>query len=235
MIELRAATRWLTALMCTAIILGAGMLVTGCSTDDELVVFAAASLDGHLPLHAAETVSFAGSNALVTQILDGAPVGVLITANRQVAEPVISALDPTVEPLASNSITVAIPASNPGAVTRLSDLGDPDRTIAVCAPEVPCGFATSQLEAPVAADTLEASVRSVLTKVELAEVDAGVVYRTDVAMSDQAIELPLFEDPPTITYLALLLTPDDQRAVEYFEWLTDDGQQALIDAGFGSP
>lgn len=217
----------LTVVATTASACGAG--------DDDLVVFAAASLDGHLPRHAAETVSFAGSNALVTQILDGAPVGVLITANRQVAEPVISELDPQIKSLASNSITVAVPASNPGAIASISDLGDPDRTIAVCAPEVPCGFATSQLDAPLAADTLEASVRSVLTKVELAEVDAGVVYRTDVAMSDEAIELALFDDAPTITYVALLLTPDDDRAVEYFDWLINDGQRALVSAGFGLP
>lgn len=223
---------WLLAAIALTVV---AATATACGTDDELVVFAAASLDGHLPRHTAETVSFAGSNALVTQILDGAPVGVLITANRQVAEPVISELDPQIKSLASNSITVAVPASNPGAIASISDLGDPDRTIAVCAPEVPCGFATSQLDAPLAADTLEASVRSVLTKVELAEVDAGVVYRTDVAMSDEAIELALFDDAPTITYVALLLTPDDDRAVEYFDWLINDGQRALVSAGFGLP
>lgn len=214
-----------------AIIVG----LTACAANDELIVFAAASLEGHLPDYADETVSFAGSNSLVAQILDGAPAGVLITANQSVAEPVINELGPEVMALVANRITVVVPADNPGVIDSLDDLADPDRTIAVCAPEVPCGQATAALDVVIEADTFEPNVRSVLTKVELDEVDAGLVYSTDVASSTNTIELDLLGDPPVVIYTALLLDPGNAAAVEYFDWLAGAGRDALLAAGFEAP
>lgn len=206
-----------------------------CGNDDGLIVFAAASLDGHLPSLADETVSFAGSNALVAQILDGAPAGVLITANQQVAQPVIDELSPQSIGLVVNTITVVVPLGNPGEITSIEDLGDPTRTIAVCAPEVPCGQATVALSIPIAADSFEANVRSVLTKVELGEVDAGLVYRTDVGASTETEEVELFADSPEVTYLALLLDDQNPEAVAYFDWLGTDGRESLLASGFQRP
>lgn len=209
------------------------IVAAGCGGDDGLVVFAAASLEGHLPIEGDEVTSFAGSDALVAQVLDGAPVDILITANAAVAQPVIDRLQPDVVALVRNQLAVVVPPGNPGGVEVLDDLARPALAIAVCATEVPCGSATAELPVNIAADTREPSVRSVLTKVELGEADVGVVYATDLERS--AVEaLDLLATPPTVTYQAMLLT-DDTKAAEYFDWLTSAGQTELIAKGFAAP
>ena len=79
---------------------------------------------------------------------------------------------------------VATPPSNPAGVTTLADVAKPSVKVAVCAPAVPCGAAATALFAKnnltVTPVTQEADVKSVLSKVELDEVDAGIVYVTDV-------------------------------------------------------
>jgi len=207
---------------------------SGCgSNDNDVVVFAAASLDGHLPVAGDETRSFAGSDALVAQVLDGAPVDILITANDAVARPVIETLAPDVIALAGNRLAIVVPPGNPGAIDELVDLASPDLTVAVCAIEVPCGTATAELPVSIAADTHEPSVRSVLTKVELGEVDVGVVYATDAARSTVET-LDLIAAPPTVTYQAMLLSDSDDAA-DYFDWLTTTAQIELVAAGFTAP
>ena len=206
---------------------------TACGSDDSIIVFAAASLDGHLPVDGDETTSFAGSDALVAQVLDGAPVDILITANAAVAQPVIEQLSPNVVPLVRNSLAIVVPPGNPGGVDALADLADPALTIAVCATEVPCGSATAELPVNIAADTREPSVRSVLTKIELGEADVGVVYTTDAAVSSVET-LDLLDAPPTVTYQAMLLSEDEQAAA-YFDWLTSSAQADLVAGGFTAP
>lgn len=221
------------ATTCVVLVVLVAGLLSSCGTEDGIVVFAAASLDGHLPLAGDETTSFAGSDALVAQVLDGAPVDVLITANDSVARPVIDELQPRVVPLAGNRLAIVVPVGNPGRIDALEDLASPDLTIAVCAVEVPCGSATAELPVDIAADTREPSVRSVLTKVELGEVDVGVVYATDVPASDVET-LDLITPTPTVTYQAMLLS-DGAKATEYFEWLTSTAQTELLAAGFTTP
>src|SRR5699024_11800475 len=85
---------------------------------------------------------------------------------------------------AVNTLQIAVPEGNPAEVTDLEDLADDDVTVALCAEEVPCGAATTTaMEGTgtrITPATYEDDVRAVLTKVELGEVDAGLVYTTDV-------------------------------------------------------
>ncbi|MCW2583040.1 MAG: Molybdate-binding protein, partial [Klenkia sp.] len=169
-----------------------------------LTVFAAASLtdvftdlgDQLMEANPDLTVefNFAGSSALATQIGQGAPADVFASANQTqmtvVTDAGLAEGDPTV--FTENVLEIAVPEGNPADVTGIDDFANADLTLAICAPDVPCGAAAEQVfeAAGVTAqpDTLEEDVRAALTKVELGEVDAALVYRTDVRAAGDAVE-----------------------------------------------
>jgi molybdate transport system substrate-binding protein len=91
-----------------------------------------------------------------------------------------------------------------------------------------------------AADTLEPDVKSVLTKVKLGEVDAGLVYRTDVlAAADEVegIELTVDQQVATDDVIVALESAGTSGAAEAFLafLLSDHARQVFIDAGFEAP
>ena len=85
---------------------------------------------------------------------------------------------------AKNVMEVAVPPANPAHVTSLDDLAKSPVKVALCQPQVPCGAVAAKVfgnaRITVTPVTLEPDVKSVLGKVELGDVDAGVVYVTDV-------------------------------------------------------
>ncbi len=192
------------------------------------------------------TFSFAGSSALAAQIDAGAPADVFASASPAPMQTVVDAGGTAQEPtvFVTNTLQIAVPPDNPGDVTGLADLADEDRTIALCAVEVPCGAATATVFEAAglipAPDTLEQDVRAALTKVELGEVDAALVYRTDVIAAGDAvtgIDFPesagAVNDYP-VAVLADAPHPDAARAfVDHV--LSPAGREVLTDAGFGTP
>lgn len=192
------------------------------------------------------TFNFAGSSALATQITQGAPADVFASANQTqmtvVTDAGLAEGDPAV--FTENVLEIAVPQDNPADVTGLSDFANPDLTLAICAPDVPCGAAAEQVfeAAGITAqpDTLEEDVRAALTKVELGEVDAALVYASDVqAAGDQVegIEFPEAEDAVNEYPICTLAGSQNPQAAQAFLDLveSDAGQQALTDAGFRSP
>lgn len=192
------------------------------------------------------TFNFAGSSALATQITQGAPADVFASANQKqmtvVTDAGANADDPTV--FTENVLEIAVPPGNPGGITGLADFGDAEKTIAICAPDVPCGAAAEQVftAAGITAqpDTLEEDVKAALTKVQLGEVDAALVYATDVqAAGDgvEGIEFPEAEDAVNDYPICTLQGATNPEAAQAFVDLveSDAGQQALTDAGFRSP
>lgn len=138
-------------------------------------------------------VSYGGSSALAAQIVAGAPADVFFSANESTMQTVVDAglaVDPEV--LLGNVLEIAVPAGNPGGVTGLADFADVDLAIALCDPAVPCGSAAVRLfeltGVAAAPDTLEEDVKAALAKVALGEVDAALVYRTDVLAAGPAVE-----------------------------------------------
>lgn len=220
--------------------------------EGDLVVFAAASLtdafgeiaDAFAVEHPDVKISFnfGGSSGLAEGIVTGAPVDVFAAASPATMQTVTDAslaADPEV--FVQNILQIAVPTGNPGGVTSIEDFADADKVIALCAPEVPCGAAAARVFetagiAP-APDTLEEDVRAALTKVELGEVDAAMVYRTDVLASDGRVEGIGFEEAGDAIndypIVALDDAPNPDAADAFVEFvLSEDGQSILANAGF---
>jgi molybdate transport system substrate-binding protein len=218
-----------------------------------LTVFAAASLtdvftdlgdrlmDDNPDLHV--QFNFAGSSALATQLTQGAPADVFASANQEqmtvVTDAGLADGDPAV--FAHNVLEIAVPAGNPAGVTGLADFAREDLTFAVCAPDVPCGAAAEKVfdiaGIHAVPDTLEEDVRAALTKVELGEVDAALVYASDVASAGDAvegIEFPEAEEAINDYPICTLADAPDPDAARAFVDLvrSDEGQHALERAGF---
>ena len=213
-------------------------------------VFAAASLTGSFQEIAdafteenpdVEIVfNFGGSSGLATQIVEAAPADVFAAASPATMKTVTDAGLTENEPVdfATNVLEIAVAAGNPGAIEGLDDFANADKLIALCAVEVPCGAASAKLftEAGItpSVDTYEQDVKAVLTKVELGEVDAGLVYVTDVLEAGDAIE-GIEVDSAAVNYPILELT-DNEAAAAFVEFvLSDKGQSILKAAGFGAP
>ena len=233
------------------------VLLTGCAAPETttVTVLAAASLTDALDEAAADfeaanpgiviSVSYGGSSALAEQIVSGAPADVFFSADERTMQTVIEAglaADPEV--LLGNTLQLVVPAGNPGEVTGLADLADPSLVVALCDPSVPCGAAAvSVLKlADVAAsiDTFEDDVRAVLTKVALGEVDAALVYRSDVLAAGDAVEgidVPLAGQVVNRYPIALLVdAPNPDAARQFIAYLTsDEGREVFRRAGFLAP
>jgi len=131
------------------------------------------------------TFNFAGSSTLVSQVLAGAPVDVVATASEPTmwkARTAGAVNQPQL--FARNSMIIAVPPGNPARIRSVADLGRPGLLIGMCDVSVPCGAAARDVLA--AADvqltpvTRELDVRALLSKVMSGELDAGIVYVTDV-------------------------------------------------------
>lgn len=191
-------------------------------------------------------VSTGGSASLAQQVLAGVPADVLVTADRATMATVTHAGAHAAEPalLAHNALELAVPADNPAGIRSLADLARDDVTVALCAPQVPCGAASAVLLAnagvTVTPATLEKDVRAVLTKVRLGEVDAGLVYRTDAAAAgDDVVGLPVpgADDVVNDYLVAPLADAPNPAAADAFVALLlgNRGREVLGAAGFGLP
>jgi molybdate transport system substrate-binding protein len=191
------------------------------------------------------TFSFGSSATLAAQVTAGAPVDVFAAANEstmRIVSDAGQAVDP--QPFVTNTLQIAVPPGNPAKISGLADFADAGRRFALCAPEVPCGsaaeevFRTAGVEA--APDTLETDVKAALQKVRLGEVDAALVYRTDVIAAGDDVEGVDFPEAAAavnvypITALTEAKNPDLATAfVGYVRG--PEGQAVLSKAGFASP
>lgn len=228
---------------------------TSSGLDGTIRVFAAASLtdafvDAAEAFEAANPdvtveLNLAGSSALREQILAGAPGDVFASANPSNMEEVAEAgeVAGSAEILARNSLQIVVPADNPGGVEGLEDFGDDGLLIGLCAVEVPCGdFGREVLDAAgvtPSADTEEPDVRSLLTKVASGDLDAGIVYASDVVAAGDDVEgLPIPEGVNVVADYAIATLsgagePDIAAAFVRF-LLSDDGQTILTEHGFAA-
>ena len=191
------------------------------------------------------TLNLGSSSALAQQILAGAPADVFAAASPATMATVTETGD-AVDPLvfARNSLQIAVPPGNPGAVTGLTDFADEELVLALCAEQVPCGAAAAAVldsaGVRAAPDTFEQDVKAALSKVRLGEVDAALVYRTDVLAAGDDVEGIGFPEAAAavndypIAVLADAPAPAAAAAFSSFV-LSDPAQSLLADAGFARP
>jgi molybdate transport system substrate-binding protein len=190
-------------------------------------------------------LNLGSSSTLREQILEGAPADVFASANTSNMDQVVEAGENAgeLEIFVTNLLQIAVPAGNPAGITGLADFANEELVIGLCAEEVPCGEfgreALANAGVTPSIDTNEPDVRALLTKVEVGEVDAGIVYVTDVISTEgvEGIEIPeeenvLAEYPIT----ALSGAPNPGGATAFVEFvLSDEGQAILADFGFMAP
>jgi molybdate transport system substrate-binding protein len=189
--------------------------------------------------------SFGSSATLATQIVQGAPADVFAAASPATMQTVAAAgAATTPKDFVSNTLEIAVPKGNPHKITGLQDFGDQSKRIALCAPQVPCGAAAVKVFAAAKItpkpDTLEQDVKATLHKVASDEVDAALVYKTDVIAADHQVdgmEFPEAQDAINTYPIATLQDSKNpalaQAFVDYV--FSSDGQAVLAKAGFAQP
>jgi len=241
--------------------------LTGCSASaatsassaepsGSITVFAAASLKASFTEiatafeeeHPGSTVelTFAGSSDLVTQISNGAPADVFASADEttmaRLADAGLIAGDPV--DFATNTLEIAVPPANPAGIASFADLARDGVKAVVCAPQVPCGAATTAVETATGVDlrpvSEESSVTDVLGKVTSGEADAGLVYVTDVAAAgDAVVGIPFPESAQTVNTYPIAPVAGSaapELAAAFTAYVAgDEGRTVLAAAGFGAP
>jgi molybdate transport system substrate-binding protein len=226
-----------------------GAACGGDGSSEKLTVFAAASLREVFPkIDPDARYSFAGSDALATQIREGAPADVYAAASpRNPTE--LAAEELVEEPVvfATNRLVLVVPRNNPAGIGSVADLVREDVQLVVGAVGVPVGDYTREvLEALGRLDVLERvvseedDVKGVVGKVALGEADAGFVYATDVrpVVEDvDVIELPGAAQPEVEYLVAVVRRSGHEREARTFvrQLLAPAGREALREAGFGLP
>ncbi len=223
----------------------------------EVTVFAASSLTDVLKQigsayekSSGDSVvfNFAASNTMAQQIMVGAPADIFFSAD----EAKMDALEKeklivpgTRKDLLGNSLVIITPTKG----LKISEAGDLRKAaikhFSIGDPAaVPAGiYAKAWLEKAGLWETLKPklvpaeSVRAALAVVESGNAEAGIVYKTDAAISKKiriALEIPA-ADGPRITYPAALLTDSRQKdaARKFLSHLsTPEATQAFEKSGF---
>jgi molybdate transport system substrate-binding protein len=143
-----------------------------------------------------------------------------------------------------NVMAIAVPPANPAKVTGVADLARPGVKVAVCQAEVPCGAGAlavfekaGLIVKPV---TEESDVKATLAKVQLGEVDAAVVYATDVLAAGDKVTGVTVPDAvnaaTTYPIAALTASRNAPLATAFVDYVRSaDGLKVLTAAGFQSP
>ncbi|MER5450711.1 molybdate ABC transporter substrate-binding protein [Streptomyces sp. NPDC002764] len=221
-----------------------------------VTVFAAASLQESFTTLGKEfekehpgtkvTFNFGGSDTLAASITGGAPADVFAAASPKTMAIVTDKKDAVGTPatFVRNQLEIATLPGNPDKVSSLKDLTRSGLKVVLCDKTVPCGAAAQKaLDAsklkltPV---SYEQDVKSALTKVELKEADASVVYKTDVkAAGDkvEGVEFPESANAINDYPIALLKDAPNAAAAQAFIQLVKsaEGQKVLSGAGFLKP
>ena len=226
---------------------------SGGQSPTEIKVFAAASLTaaftelgqqyGSANGGTKVTLNFAGSQALATQIQQGAPADVYASADIPNMDKVKDLVG-TPQNFASNLLQVVVEKGNPKGVKGLEDLANPDLKVVLAAPDVPAGkYAQQALEkagVTVKPVSEEDNVKAVVTKVSLGEADAGIVYVTDVTAGGDKVEgvdipeeLNVVATYPIATVRASKAQDQAQAFMDLV--LSAQGQQVLEQYGFLPP
>ncbi|MGW8062971.1 molybdate ABC transporter substrate-binding protein [Streptomyces ziwulingensis] len=222
----------------------------------QVTVFAAASLKESFTALGEEfekqhpgtevTFNFAGSDTLAASITGGAPADVFASASpttmAMVTEAGATAGPPST--FARNELEIATLPGNPDRIASLKDLTASGLKVVLCDETVPCGAAARKALQAGGLDltpvSYEQDVKSALTKVELKEADAALVYKTDVKAAGgkvTGVDFPEAAEAVNDYPIALLEDAPHADAAQVFIELVKsaEGQRVLTDAGFRTP
>ncbi|MFC5906473.1 molybdate ABC transporter substrate-binding protein [Streptacidiphilus monticola] len=192
------------------------------------------------------TFSFGGSDTLAQSIVGGAPADVFASASLATMKTVTDAGDAAGAPVdfARNQLEIAVAAGNPKKITDLNGLTAKGVKVALCAKTVPCGAAAvkalNAAKVSLTPVTYEQDVTAALTKVELGEVDASLVYHTDVQGAGgkvTGVDFPAAAQAITTYPVVALKNAPNSAAAQAFAAFVASGQaqQVLTAAGFQKP
>lgn len=234
----------------------------------ELTVFGAASLKGVLDEVKAAyetenpgttlTISTDSSAALETQIEQGAPADVFLSADtanpKKLVDGGFASGDAVV--FAGNKLAIIVPADNPGRIAAPRDLAKDGVKVIAAGDAVPITQYVSQLianlakeagypagfEAAYAANVVskEDNVKAVVAKIELGEGDAGIVYVTDAKASAKVVTIDVVPDRANVTasYAGVVVGSSKHQAAAkaFLDWFAGpDGRAILAGLGFLPP
>ena len=249
-----------------AVILGASALAG--AADDELTVFTAASLTGAFSeigqLYENETgmsvaFNFDGSQALRTQIENGAYADLFASANKKH----MNALrdgglinNSSMVVFTRNRISLIIPRDNPAKISNLSDLARPGLKIVMGTKDVPVGDYALQIidklgndsaygpdyKAAVLANVIsqETNVNYVVTKVALGEADVGFAYVSDIT-EDMAEKVDKIDIPDGFNVIAeypiavMQESEHPAQSQDFVNLVTSDRGKAILERYGFSP
>jgi molybdate transport system substrate-binding protein len=260
------STRWSAALIASALAIGG---VAACSSSGSpsgssgsssglsgsITVFAASSLkeafttlgDQFMKAHSGTTVTFSfdASSTLAEDITQGQKSDVFASASPKNMDTVVQAGDAdTPTNFVKNRMEIATPPGNPAGIKTVADLAKSGVKVALCDPAVPCGSTALEVFAnakvTVKATASEPDVKSTLGVVETKEVDAGMVYVTDVRAAGSSVEgVPIPDDinaSTTYPIAALKKSGNHDLAQAWVNYvLSPDGQKVLTADGFLKP
>jgi molybdate transport system substrate-binding protein len=191
--------------------------------------------------------NFGPSDALATQIIEGAPVDVFASASPTWMDEVQDE-GPGVTGrarFATNRLAIIVPSDNPAGIDRIADLAEDEVRLVIAAEGVPAGdYAREILANAGIADLAMANVvsnaedvRTVVTAVASGEADAGIVYVTDVtsAVADQVASIRIPDEINVIAMYPIAVVTGSKEAdlaQRFVDYVLGPGQQTLADHGF---
>lgn len=237
------------------------------SDQSELIVFTAASLTGAMTdiAKAYEAVhpdtkivlNFDGSQALRTQIEQGAHADLFLSANTRhmtALQGECLMVNDSVRVFAKNRLALLVPRENRANITSLSDLARPGIRLVIGTKEVPFGDYTRQLLGKMADDTAygpvyrdavmknviseEPAVTSLVAKLRIGEADAGIAYASDVSKEDKTLitTLPIPDQYNVIAVYPLGIIQESMvkdRSAMFVQFITSpEGDAFLTQYGF---
>ena len=242
-----SVTSWLAIGVLCALLGAGGASATSARATAGLVIFAGSSMTTALPqIDSGNTYSFGSSGTLATQITNGAPADVFMSANTTTPASLFAAgvVEKPVN-FTRNTLAVVVPAANPAGIKSIYDLTKPGIKIDEAASTVPVGSYTVQvlnqmgINAAIQANVVskETSDANVVAKVALGQVDAGFVYLSDYVIDPthlRLIKVPAWAQPKITYAMAIVTKSPNQAAAEAWmqKVLSRAGQAVFVKDGF---
>lgn len=186
---------------------------------------------------------YQASGDLAEQIADGAAADVFAPADEDAMNEVSDKINGSATPFAGNQLEIAVQEGNPKGIQTLADLARADVSVVLCSAETGCGQYTDEAlaKANVQVTPLgrEPDVAAVLKPVQDGEVDAAIVYVTDVKSAEKVtgVEIPADQNVVATYPIAVLKGAKNTKAAKAFVAyvLSRRGQATLSQFGFLAP